>query len=172
FGASKLAADILVQEYGRYFDMKTAVFRGGCLTGPQHAGAELHGFLAYLMKCCVKKIPYTIYGYLGKQVRDNIHCADLVKAFYHFFQNPKSGAVYNIGGGRDNSCSILEAIKLCEQISGQPMNYSLSDQARSGDHQWYISNNQRFQTDFPNWQISVSLQDTIHQIYQYHSSTI
>ena len=116
FGASKAAADILVQEYGRYFGMKTVSFRGGCLTGPKHSGTCLHGFLAYLMKCCVTGTPYTIFGYKGKQVRDNIHSFDLVNAFYHFYQAPKCGEVYNMGGGRENSCSIREAITLCEKI--------------------------------------------------------
>src|SRR4029077_4362502 len=118
FGASKVAADVLVQEYGRYFGMSTGVFRGGCLTGPNHSGTQLHGFLAYLMKCAVTETPYTIFGYKKKQVRDNIHSADLIRPFHEFFKNPRAGEVYNIGGGRDSNCSMLEAIALCENITG------------------------------------------------------
>ncbi len=140
FGASKVAADVLAQEYGRYFGMKTATFRGGCLTGPAHSGAELHGFLAYLVKCVVTGRPYTIYGYKGKQVRDNIHSYDLVNAFWHFFQNPREGgAVYNMGGSRHSNCSMLEAIRMAEELCGRELNYTLSDEARSGDHIWWIS---------------------------------
>ncbi|MBP9853729.1 MAG: NAD-dependent epimerase/dehydratase family protein [Candidatus Omnitrophica bacterium] len=165
FGASKVAADILVQEYGRYFDMKTVCFRGGCLTGPNHSGAQLHGFLAYLMKCCVTGDKYTIFGYKGKQVRDNIHSYDFINAFWHVYQNPRVAEVYNMGGGRQNSCSVLEAIKLCEEISSKKMNYSLSDQNRSGDHIWYISHLGKFQEHYPQWQQRFSLKDTIQQIY-------
>lgn len=164
FGASKLAADILVQEYGRYFGMKTVSFRGGCLTGPGHAAVELHGFLAYLMKCTLKEMPYTIFGYQGKQVRDNIHAFDLVNAFYHFFQNPRCGEVYNIGGGRQNSCSVLEAISLCEKISGKKLTYNISDQSRSGDHCWYISNLTKFEREYPDWRQQFSLQMTLTQM--------
>ncbi|VAW17400.1 dTDP-glucose 4,6-dehydratase, partial [hydrothermal vent metagenome] len=139
FGSSKAAADIMVQEYGRYFGMKTGVFRGGCLTGPNHSGAQLHGFLAYLMKCCVTGDQYSVFGYKGKQVRDNIHAFDLITAFDAFYQNPKEAQVYNIGGGRSNSCSILEAIKICEEVSGKKMNWQYKDENRSGDHIWYIS---------------------------------
>jgi len=146
FGASKAAADILVQEYGRYFNMKTVSFRGGCLTGALHSGAELHGFLSYLMKCAMTGEPYTIYGYKGKQVRDNIHSLDLVEAFYQFYSNPRQGEVYNIGGGRQNNCSILEAIDLCEEITGHKVNRTYNEQNRTGDHIWYVSNLKKFQT--------------------------
>src|SRR6185503_18369266 len=133
FGVSKLAADIMVQEYGRYFGMRTGVFRAGCLTGPNHAGTELHGFLSYLVKCAAARQEYTIFGYKGKQVRDNIHSFDLVTAFDVFFRKPRTGEAYNIGGGRDNSCSILEAIRLCEDITGRKLTYRYGE-ARSGDH--------------------------------------
>ena len=165
FGASKAAADLLVQEYGRYFEMKTACFRGGCLTGPNHSGAQLHGFLAYLMKCCVTGEKYTIFGYKGKQVRDNIHSYDLIAAFDCFYQNPRSGQVYNIGGGRQNSCSVLEAIGVCEKISGRKMNYVYSDNNRSGDHIWYISSLKKFQTHYPDWKQKYGLNETLKQIY-------
>lgn len=165
FGASKVAADVLVQEYGRYFDIKSVCFRGGCLTGPNHSGAQLHGFLAYLMKCCVTGDKYTIFGYKGKQVRDNIHSYDLINAFWHVYQNPKVAEVYNMGGGRQNSCSVLEAIDLCEEISGNTMNYSISDQNRSGDHIWYISHLGKFQEHYPQWEQKYSLKDTVQQIY-------
>lgn len=166
FGASKVAADVLVQEYGRYFDMKTVCFRGGCLTGPNHSGAQLHGFLAYLMKCCVTGEEYTVFGYKGKQVRDNIHSYDLITAFDSFFGNPRSGEVYNMGGGRQNSCSILEAIDACEKISGKKINQTYSDTNRSGDHIWYISHLGKFQAHYPDWKQKYSLQDTLQQIYE------
>jgi len=166
FGASKVAADILVQEYGRYFDMKTACFRGGCLTGPNHSGAMLHGFLAYLMKCCVTGTEYTVFGYKAKQVRDNIHSYDLVNAFYHFTQNPRVGEVYNMGGGRNNSCSVLEAISLCEKISGKKMKYKYCDENRSGDHIWYISHLGKFQKHYPEWSQKYSLEGTLEEIYK------
>src|SRR5919202_2931128 len=143
FGASKVAADVLAQEYGRYFGMKTGTFRGGCLTGPAHSGAELHGFLAYLVKCVVTGKPYTIYGYKGKQVRDNIHSYDLVNAFWHFHRDPRPGAVYNMGGSRHSNCSMLEAIRDAEELCGRELNYTLSDEARSGDHIWWISDVRR-----------------------------
>jgi len=165
FGASKVAGDILVQEYGRYFDMKTACFRGGCLTGPKHCGAELHGFLAYLMKCCVTGNQYTVFGYKGKQVRDNIHSYDLITAFDAFYENPRSGEVYNIGGGRQNNCSILEAIATCEKILGQKMEYTYSDENRSGDHIWYISDLGKFQSHYPQWKQQYGLNDILAQIY-------
>ncbi len=166
FGASKVAADILVQEYGRYFDMKTACFRGGCLTGPNHSGAMLHGFLAYLMKCCVAGAEYTIFGYKAKQVRDNIHSYDFVNAFYHFTQSPRVGEVYNMGGGRSNSCSILEAIHLCEKISGKKMNQKYCGDNRSGDHIWYISHLGKFQKHYPDWSQKYSLEGTLEEIYE------
>ena len=165
FGASKVAADILVQEYGKYFGMKTGTFRGGCLTGPAHSGAKLHGFLAYLMKCTLTSEPYTIFGYRGKQVRDNIHSHDLVNAFYHFYQNPRCGEVYNIGGSRHSNCSMLEAISICEDISGKKLQYTYIDVNRSGDHIWYISDVRNFQSHFPEWQYKYNLQDIIEDIY-------
>ncbi len=166
FGASKVAADILVQEYGRYFGMKTVCFRGGCLTGPGHAGAVLHGFLAYLMKCCVTNDRYTIFGYKGKQVRDNIHSFDLVTAFFQFYSKPRPGEVYNIGGGRFSDCSILEAIELCEKISGKKLKYTCSGQNRSGDHIWYISNCAKFKSHYPSWKQHYDLNDILKEIHE------
>ncbi|MGI9542334.1 MAG: NAD-dependent epimerase/dehydratase family protein [Cyclobacteriaceae bacterium] len=151
FGASKVAADILVQEYGKYFGLKTTAFRGGCLTGPTHQGVELHGFLAYLVKCAVTGKSYTIFGHKGKQVRDNIHSVDLVNAFWHYYQNPRSGEVYNIGGSRHSNVSMLEAISEIEEISGHKLAYSVDDQARIGDHIWYVSNIGKFQSHYPNF---------------------
>ncbi len=164
FGVSKVAADVMVQEYGRYFGMRTGVFRGGCLTGPAHSGAELHGFLAYLVRCAVTSRPYTIFGYKGKQVRDNIHSNDLVQCFWHYFRDPKPGAVYNMGGSRYSNCSMLEAIGLIEEISGHVVQYSLSDAARSGDHIWWISDVSRFQRDFPAWSYSYDLRETLREM--------
>jgi CDP-paratose 2-epimerase len=166
FGASKVAADIMVQEYGRYFGMKTGIFRGGCLTGPNHSGAQLHGFLAYLMKCAITKTPYTIFGYKGKQVRDNIHSSDLVNMFEAFYQKPKSGEVYNAGGGRFSNCSMLEAIALCEEISGNKMNVSYSEENRIGDHIWYISDVSKFKSHYPQWNYRFNLKDTLIEMYQ------
>ena len=166
FGASKVAGDILVQEYGRYFDMKTVCFRGGCLTGPNHSGAELHGFLSYLIKCCMTGDQYTIFGYKGKQVRDNIHSYDLITAFDAFYEKPKPAEVYNIGGGRENSCSVLEAIKACETVLDKKMNTTYSDENRSGDHMWYISNLKKFQSDYPQWKQEYGLNDTMAEIYE------
>ena len=165
FGASKVAADVLVQEYGRYFGMKTGVFRGGCLTGPNHSGAQLHGFLSYLMKCAINGNHYTIFGYKGKQVRDNIHSYDLVNMFWHFYQNPRSGEVYNAGGGRYANCSMIEAIRLCEQISGNKMNYSYTEGNRIGDHIWYISNLNKFKEHYPGWNWTYDLPSTLTQIH-------
>ena len=165
FGASKVAADVMVQEYGRYFDMPTVCFRGGCLTGPQHAGAQLHGFLAYLMKCTVTGSPYTIFGYKGKQVRDNIHAHDVVRVFNAFHKDPKVAAVYNLGGGRESNVSMLEAIKLCQQIVGRELDYTLSDQARIGDHQWYVSDFGTFKMDYPGWRLTYGIEDVLRDIY-------
>ncbi|MCO5186305.1 MAG: NAD-dependent epimerase/dehydratase family protein [Anaerolineae bacterium] len=165
FGASKVAADVLVQEFGRYFGLKTACFRGGCLTGSGHAGTELHGFLSYLMKCTVSDIPYTIYGYHGKQVRDNIHSSDLVNAFYHFFQNPRVAEVYNIGGSRFANCSLLEAIDLCQQIVGRPLQWQYQDSNRVGDHIWWISDVRKFQRHYPDWQLRYTVTDILEEIY-------
>ena len=165
FGASKVAADIMVQEFGRYFEMPTVCFRGGCLTGPQHAGAQLHGFLAYLMKCTVTGTPYTVFGYKGKQVRDNIHAYDVVRTFDSFRGNPKAGAVYNLGGGRQSNVSMLEAIELCEAISGRKLQYELSDQARIGDHQWYVSDMSSFVADYPEWKLSFGIEEVLREIH-------
>ena len=165
FGASKVAADLMVQEYGRYFGMKTACFRGGCLTGGNHSGAKLHGFLSYLMKCAITQEHYTIFGYKGKQVRDNIHSHDLVNMFWHFYQNPRFGEVYNAGGGRFANCSMLEAITLCEEITGNKMSYSYSETNRIGDHIWYISDVSKFKQDYPNWAYQYDLTDTLKDIF-------
>jgi len=169
FGASKVAADVLVQEYGRYFGMKTACFRGGCLTGPNHSGAKLHGFLSYLMKCTVTGEPYTIFGYKGKQVRDNIHSYDLVNAFYYFYQNPRTSEVYNIGGSRFSNCSMLEAVQLCEEIAGEKLNWTYSETNRSGDHIWWISDVSRFKSHYPDWDFKYGIQDMLEQI---HAKTV
>lgn len=166
FGASKAAADLLVQEYGRYFDMPTVCFRGGCLTGPNHAGAQLHGFLAYLMKCTVTGDPYTMFGYKGKQVRDNIHSADLVRAFDAFRLAPRPAAVYNIGGGRESNCSMLEAIDLCEQIAASRLERTLSDENRVGDHIWWISDLREFQSDYPVWRLEFGIEDILREIHE------
>jgi CDP-paratose 2-epimerase len=165
FGASKLAADVMVQEYGRYFDMPTVCFRGGCLTGPQHAGTELHGFLAYLMRCTVSGDPYTVFGYKGKQVRDNIHAHDVVRAFAAFHRAPRPAAVYNLGGGRKSNVSMLEAIDLCQRITGRELQYTLSDQARVGDHQWYVSDFGDFERDYPEWQLTYDVERVLEEIY-------
>ena len=165
FGASKVAADILVQEYGRYFGMKTVCFRGGCLTGPNQSATMLHGFLAYLMKCTVTGDRYTIYGYKGKQVRDNIHSYDLVNAFYHFFNNPREGEVYNIGGGRHCNCSVLEAIELCEEITGKKLVWTYDEKNRIGDHIWYISSLDKFRSHYPQWELKFDLTKILKEIY-------
>jgi CDP-paratose 2-epimerase len=151
FGGGKLSADVMTQEYGRYFGLQTGIFRCGCITGPDHAGAELHGFLSYLVKCTVRQRPYVIHGYGGKQVRDNIHAYDLVNAFWHFAQAPRPGAVYNLGGSRHSNCSVLEAIRDVEELSGHRLDWTLSEQARSGDHLWWISDVRKFQRDYPDW---------------------
>jgi CDP-paratose 2-epimerase len=168
FGVSKAAADLMVQEYGRYFDMPTVCFRGGCLTGPQHAGAQLHGFLAYLMKCTVAGEPYTIFGYGGKQVRDNIHAYDVVRAFGAFHDRPKAAAVYNLGGGRESNVSMLEAIELCEAIAGQHLRFTLSDIARVGDHKWWISDLEAFKADYPEWELTLGITETLRDIYDHN----
>jgi CDP-paratose 2-epimerase len=168
FGASKVAADVMVQEYGRYFGMATACFRGGCLTGPNHSGAQLHGFLAYLMKCAATHTPYTVFGYKGKQVRDNIHSADLIRAFHEFFQAPRIGEVYNIGGGRFSNCSMIEAITLCEQYVGEPMSWSYSEQNRVGDHIWWISDNSKFSHHYPKWALSYDVPRILREILDFN----
>lgn len=165
FGASKLAADVMVQEYGKYFGLKTGVFRGGCLTGPNHSGAQLHGFLAYLMKCAISKKHYTIFGYQGKQVRDNIHSYDLINMFWHFYQQPHPGEVYNAGGGRFANCSMIEAIELCEKLSSNKMNYSYSETNRIGDHIWYISDVSKFIAHYPGWYWSYNLETTLVEMH-------
>jgi CDP-paratose 2-epimerase len=166
FGASKVAADILVQEYGRYFGMRTGCFRGGCLTGPNHSGTQLHGFLAYLMKCAVTGTPYTIFGYKRKQVRDNIHSADLIRAFHEFAKNPRPGEVYNMGGGRFSNCSMLEAIDLCEKISGRKLNWKYVDENRVGDHIWWIGDLARFQSHYPDWKLEYDVRGILEEIYE------
>src|SRR6266853_3136452 len=166
FGASKVAADILVQEYGRYFGMPTVSFRGGCLTGPAHAGTELHGFLSYLMICTVTGKPYRVLGYNGKQVRDNIHSADLVDAFAAFIRAPRVAEVYNIGGSRYSNCSMLEAIGLCEEISGRRLTWTYVDENRIGDHIWWISDVRKFQKHYPDWKFRYSLRDILDEIHR------
>jgi CDP-paratose 2-epimerase len=169
FGVSKAAADLLVQEYGRYFELPTVCFRAGCLTGPRHAGARLHGFLSYLMRCTVSGRPYTVYGYLGKQVRDNLHSADLVDAFLAFHRAPRVAAVYNIGGGRFSNCSMLEAIELCERVADRELDYELSDEARIGDHMWWISDLDEFRKDYPEWTPRYDLERIVREIHDENS---
>ena len=164
FGASKLAADIMVQEYGRYFNMNTAVFRAGCLTGPAQKGAQLHGFISYLVKCCLNGSKYTILGHKGKQVRDIIHSYDIARAFYCFVKNPKSAQVYNIGGGREMSCSVLEAISLCEKVLEKKLNTSYINKSREGDHIWWITNKSKFELDYPEWSLKYNLEEIIKDI--------
>src|SRR5215831_5451558 len=166
FGASKVAADVAVQEYGRYFGMKTVAFRCGCLTGPRHSGAELHGFLAYLMKCACVGRPYTVFGYKGKQVRDNIHSADVVAAFLEFWQAPRGGGqVYNLGGGLFSNCSMLEAIEKCEAIAGRRLQWTYTPANRVGDHIWYVSDLRKFQADYPAWRQQYGLDALLGDIY-------
>ena len=166
FGVSKVAADLLVQEYGRYFGMPTVAFRGGCLTGPQHAGAKLHGFLAYLMKCTVTGTPYTVFGYEGKQVRDNIHSADLIAAFDAFRKAPRPAAVYNIGGGRFSNCSMLEAIEICERVAGRELSWEMGEEPRIGDHRWWISDLAPFEADYPDWKLRYGVEDILSEMYE------
>jgi len=166
FGASKAAADIMVQEYGRYFGMKTGIFRGGCLTGPAHSGAELHGFLAYLILCTVNHKHYNIFGYKGKQVRDNIHSKDLINAFWEFYKAPRPGEVYNMGGSRFANISMLEAITMIEEISGEKLSYTVTDQNRSGDHIWYVSDVRKFQQHYPAWKYEYDMRKTITEMIQ------
>ncbi len=166
FGASKVAADVMVQEYGRYFAMPTCCMRGGCLTGPNHSGVELHGFLSYLVKCNLDGREYKIFGYKGKQVRDNIHSHDVAAFINAFIHTPRVAEVYNIGGGRDNSCSILEAFKIAEKYSGIPQKYTYLEDNRIGDHICYISNLSKMREHYPTWDITVSLDETIRQIVE------
>ena len=164
FGASKVAADVMTQEYGRYFKMKTGVFRGGCLTGPMHSAAELHGFLAYLVKCIISGKPYTIFGYKGKQVRDNIHAHDLVNMFWHYHQNPRMGEVYNAGGGIEANISMQEAITKIEALTGNKGNITYSDEARVGDHIWYVSDLTKFKSHYPEWNLTYSIDDLLKEM--------
>ncbi len=168
FGASKASADLLVQEYGRYFNLRTACFRGGCLTGENHSGAKLHGFLSFLVKTIINEKKYSVFGYKGKQVRDNIHSLDVARAFNEFIKKPRVGGnVYNLGGGRENSCSILEAIKLIEDISDKKSNYKILKQNRIGDHIWWISDNSKFIKHYPNWKISITLRKSLKQMIDF-----
>jgi CDP-paratose 2-epimerase len=169
FGASKVAADVMVQEYGRYFGIQTACFRGGCLTGPAHSGTQLHGFLAYLMKCCVTHVPYQVFGYKGKQVRDNIHSYDLIQAFDAFFAAPRIAEIYNIGGGRQSNCSMLEAIALCEKITGSAMNFTYKEGNRIGDHIWWISDLSKFQSHYPQWTLTYDIESILGESFSYNA---
>jgi len=166
FGASKVAGDVMVQEYGRYFGMKTCCLRGGCLTGPHHSGVELHGFLSYLVKCNVEGKHYKVYGYKGKQVRDNIHSLDVARFIHAFYENPRCGEVYNIGGGRANSVSILEAFDRAAALSGKKMNYEYLEQNRAGDHICYISDLTKMKAHYPGWDITKTLDDVFREIYE------
>jgi CDP-paratose 2-epimerase len=168
FGASKVAADVLVQEYGRYFGLRTCVFRGGCLTGPNHSGTQLHGFLSYLMKCTMTGKEYSVFGYKAKQVRDNIHSADLIACFHQFFLAPRSGEVYNIGGGRFSNASMLEGIRLCEEISGRALHWTYSEQNRMGDHIWWISDNSKFVEHYPRWVQKYDVRAILGEIHDYN----
>ena len=166
FGASKAAADLMVQEYGRYFGMNTGCFRGGCLTGPNHSGTQLHGFLSYLMKCTAAGRPYSIFGHKGKQVRDNIHSADLIHAFAEFHRAPRPGEVYNIGGGRFSHCSMLEAIRMSEEIAGRELDWSYVDESRAGDHIWWVSDNSKFERHFPAWKQEYDVPRILGEIHE------
>jgi CDP-paratose 2-epimerase len=171
FGASKAGADILVQEYGRYFGMHTACFRAGTLTGPLHAPAELHGFLAYLVRCVETGRPYTVFGYRGKQVRDALHSSDLVTAFHEFFKAPRSAQVYNMGGGRQSNCSVLEAIEMCQEFAGRSLDWTYDDTARTGDHMWWISDYSAFQSHYPGWQPQYTVPRMLDEMHLVYSET-
>jgi CDP-paratose 2-epimerase len=164
FGASKVASDVIVQEYGRYFNMPTCCLRGGCLTGPNHSGVELHGFLSYLIKCNLEEKEYKVYGYKGKQVRDNIHSDDVARFMFEFYQAPRSGEVYNLGGGKDNSCSILEAFQMAEACTGQKQRHTYVDQARSGDHICYYSDLRKMMSHYSKWRITHTLENIFEEI--------
>ena len=168
FGASKVAADVLVQEYGRYFGMRTAVLRGGCLTGPKHSGAQLHGFLAYLMRCTVTGQPYTVFGYGGKQVRDNIHSSDFISAIEHIHRSPRAGEVYNMGGGLQSNCSMREAIALCQEIAGRELAHSYTDDNRVGDHIWYVSDLTKFRAHHPAWELRYDVPSILQEIHDHN----
>jgi CDP-paratose 2-epimerase len=170
FGASKVAADVLVQEYGRYFGMRTGCFRGGCLTGPNHSATQLHGFLAYLMKCTATGTPYTVFGYGGKQVRDNIHSADLIGAFDHYLRAPRQGEVYNIGGGRFSNCSMLEAIAVCEEIAERPLSWTYAEANRKGDHVWWISDVSKFAGHYPGWRLTRDIRAICREIHEVNAN--
>jgi CDP-paratose 2-epimerase len=170
FGASKVAADVMVQEYGNYFGLNTVSFRGGCLTGPNHSGAQLHGFLSYLMKCTTVGTPYKVFGYKGKQVRDNIHSKDLIKAIHAYYENPKPGEVYNIGGGRFSNCSLLEAIDLCQEITGNKLDWEYVEENRRGDHIWWISDISEFRSHFPSWNLEYNVEMILQEIYKNNAS--
>ena len=172
FGSSKVAADVLVQEYGRYFNLKTAIFRGGCLTGPGHSGTRLHGFLSYLMRCCISGKKYYVYGYKGKQVRDNIHSSDLINMFFNFYQKPRCGEVYNAGGSRFSNCSMLEAIGMCEEISGRQLNFEYVEQNRAGDHMWWISDVSKFRSHYPEWEYKYDIRTILQEIYDVQKSVV
>lgn len=166
FGASKVAADVMVQEYGRYFDMRTSCFRGGTLTGPQHAATELHGFLGYLMKCAMEGAHYTVHGYKAKQVRDAIHSADLVSAFEHVWRAPRIAEVYNIGGGRHSHISMREGIAMCEEITGHEMSWSYSETNRVGDHMWWVGSNARFESHYPEWSQAYDVRRILEEMHE------
>ncbi len=166
FGASKVAADVMVQEYGRYFGMMTSCFRGGTLTGPNHSAAELHGFLAYVMQCTMTGTPYRVYGYKGKQVRDAIHSSDLISCFEHVHRAPRSAEVYNIGGGRFSNCSVLEAITMCEEISGKRLEWTYVDENRIGDHLWWIGDNGRFEEHYPDWSLTYDVPAILTEMFE------
>ncbi|MGQ9789012.1 MAG: NAD-dependent epimerase/dehydratase family protein [Candidatus Hadarchaeaceae archaeon] len=166
FGASKVAADILVQEYGRYFGMYTGIFRGGTLTGPHHSATQLHGFIAYVMRCAMTRTPYTVFGYKGKQVRDAIHSYDLIQAFYEFFKAPRVAEVYNIGGGRYSNASVMEAIALAQEITGHEMIVSYEERNRIGDHIWWIGSNAKFQSHYPKWKLTYDVTGIMREIYE------
>ncbi|MEA2143062.1 MAG: CDP-paratose 2-epimerase [Solirubrobacteraceae bacterium] len=169
FGVSKASADLMVQEYGRYFGMPTVCFRAGCLTGPAHAGAQLHGFLSYLMRCATTGEPYTVFGHGGKQVRDNLHSADVVAAVLAVHADPEPGAVFNLGGGRHSNCSVLEAIELCEQITGRELAWQLDPTARTGDHMWWISDLRPFQARYPAWEVRHGIEAILGEIHEHNA---
>ena len=169
FGASKVAADVMVQEYGRYFDLPTACFRGGTLTGPQHSASQLHGFLGYVMRCAMTRTPYTVFGYSGKQVRDAIHSKDLINAFERFWRQPRVAEIYNIGGGRFSNCSVLEAITLAGKITGEELAWSYSETNRTGDHIWWISDNGRFERHYPDWTVRHGVEDILTEMFEANS---
>jgi CDP-paratose 2-epimerase len=166
FGVSKVAADVMVQEYGRYFGLRTACFRGGTLTGPAHSAAELHGFLAYLMRCVMERRTYNLYGYKGKMVRDAIHSHDVLTAFEAFFRSPRSAEVYNLGGGRDSNTSHIEAFRLAEEITGHEAEINYVEDPRLGDHQWYISSMARFRSHYPQWRQTYDVPKILREIYE------